>query len=499
LTDEHEMRIRDRGLRGQETTKAAALQLAAERDWTPSMAYWLARRTRLALAVRDADGETLVPEDILDDLPRFAGHVAEVLRRTGMLGPRRRPVRRVVDHRDRPAVKLARSCRDCDCWGVHHAPRCGACRPWRSSGEYPIGDCARCRREHVPLRDGRCRACTVHISEHGPEAAGESCTQLWLGGELSPKLRNHAGALSYVVPHHRRRERARARRPAPPPVSPHLVDPTQQALFEVRRNWSCIGVGPGSLERLPSLTPAAAALLGEFQQYANDRHWDKQLRRLAARTLRIVLSWVGAEAPIPEADVRALPPDRRGTNARRAVEFLAFHGMLIPDLARQIDVHEGAIDRSLLALPTGIAAELHRWVEVLRGEGRRPHPARSFETIRKYLGYLHPVLQTWATCHGSLREITADEVRDAVSELTGTSANDRIVALRSLFRALKQERLIFRDPARGLTQVTIRSLPAPISTDRLRGLLERLEGALARLVVALVAIHGLGASSSGYC
>ena len=39
-------------------------------------------------------------------------------------------------------------------------------------------------------------------------------------------------------------------------------------------------------------------------------------------------------------------------------------------------------------------------------------------------------------------------------------------------------------------------LPVPIPTGRLRGLIDRADGAMAKLVVALVAIHGLGKSET---
>lgn len=45
-----------------------------------------------------------------------------------------------------------------------------------------------------------------------------------------------------------------------------------------------------------------------------------------------------------------------------------------------------AMMRTLPTCWLPIAIEVRRWIEVLRAEGRHPHPARSFETIRKYLG-----------------------------------------------------------------------------------------------------------------
>jgi hypothetical protein len=85
VTDEHEARIRDRVLRGQDALKAVAFAVAAERGFAKVAAYWLVRMARLALAMRDADGEDLVPADVVDDLPQLGDWTAEVLRRTGLL------------------------------------------------------------------------------------------------------------------------------------------------------------------------------------------------------------------------------------------------------------------------------------------------------------------------------------------------------------------------------------------------------------------------------
>jgi len=68
-----------------QTTAAA---YAAERHYSPEWQRWVCRMLRLALAIRDADGDDLVREEALDDLPHFADAAAEVLRRTGLLRPR---------------------------------------------------------------------------------------------------------------------------------------------------------------------------------------------------------------------------------------------------------------------------------------------------------------------------------------------------------------------------------------------------------------------------
>jgi hypothetical protein len=478
LTEAHARRIRDRRFADYPRLRAAAIAKAAEQGL--STAWWraLCWMLRLALAVRDADGEDLVAEEVLDDLPRSRDAAAGILREAGLLRARRRR---------RPVVpaKPHRSCRHCDCWGFRSL--CSGCGNW---GRHPLGDCRRCARQGVPLLDGLCRACCLHIAHHGPETQAQTWIQLWFGGELAPRLVIRSGTLGYAAPHHKARQQAAATRPTAPPVSPHLVNPAQATLFDARRDWSCVTVG--QLDRLPSLTPTAQALLDEFGHHGAEQGWDEQVRRLATRSLRIVLAWVGADAPIHEADVRSLPADRPGTSARRILQFLAQRGLVIPDPDRQVDIHERAVEQRIQTLREPIAAELRRWVLVLRGDGRRAHPAMPFETIRKYLGYLHPVLTGWAGRGTSLREITNDDIRHALASRPGSPGRDLLSALRSLFQALKQERMIFRDPVRGITLPQIERLPVPIPTDRLRGLIDRADTTMAKLVVALIAIHGLG-------
>lgn len=248
-------------------------------------------------------------------------------------------------------VSPQRSCEHCDSWGTRKL--CESCSSWKHPG-HPAGDCNRCGRKGIPLLDGLCRACCLHIDQHGPETREQPWTQLWLGGDLAPRLALRSGTLGYVAAHQKGRARAAARRPPAPPVSPHLAVPGQATLCDARRDWRCITVG--SLDQLPSLTPAAQALLAEFREHARTQGWDEEVRRLAARSLRIVLAWVGADAPIHEADIRGISAGRPGTSARRMLQFLASRNLIIPDPAREIDPHEQAIEHRLRGLPPGSPA-----------------------------------------------------------------------------------------------------------------------------------------------
>lgn len=220
LTDAHTRGISGRDLRDNPLVQTTAAAYAAERHYSPEWQRWVCRMLGLALAIRDADGDDLVREEALDDLPHFADAAAEVLRRAGLLRPR-------PAHRPAATAPQPRSCRHCGSWGFRAL--CQGCRHWTL--EHQAGTCRRCRRAGLPVGDGDglCRGCRLHVAEHGPQALAEPCTQLWFGGTLALTLRAASRSLGYRPLGRRARLRLQAQRPARP-VSRHLVDPNQGTL-----------------------------------------------------------------------------------------------------------------------------------------------------------------------------------------------------------------------------------------------------------------------------
>ena len=395
-------------------------------------------------------------------------------------------------------------CPICLGWGERRqSTSCAACAKWRRA--FPgQRSCLRCGRITHVSRDGLCRSCLQIIRTDHPQWVFRPVpgwpVQL---GLLLPGVR-FPRASSLLLPANRKDKLVRetigevvpskekwqwlVRRSPTQPLSPHLVDPAQTVLFEARRDWSCLTVG--TLDRLPSLTPAASALVEEFDQQARLRGWSSTSRNNGSKTLRILLAWIGADAPTYEADVRALR-GRPGTTVRRVLQFLDQRGMVIPDPARAGSAVQRTIRRRIQTLPGDIAGELDRWVKVVRGEGRRQHQELPFSTIRSYLNSFYPVLVAWSERITSLREIAHEDVQAALDERPPATARNLLPALRSLFRALKQERIIFRDPTRGIALPAMRRLPAPIPTDQLRGLIDRADRPMTKLIAALIAIHGL--------
>jgi site-specific recombinase XerD len=392
-------------------------------------------------------------------------------------------------------------------WGqLRQCTVCSACAKWRRA--FPARQrCLRCGHLNHVSGDGLCRACAQILRRGDPmwivdQVPGRPVQLAFiLPGVRVPRAaplplpaqRKNPGSAN----EHTLRDAAvtpqrwhwPAGRPAARHLSPHLVDPAQTTLFQARRDWACLTVG--ELDQLPALTAVASALLEEFRQHARAQGWSPASRNTGAKTLRILLAWVGADAPMHEADIRALA-GRRSTTIRRVLQFLIGKDLVTPDPGRQGDTVERAIQRRIATFPDGIAAEVRRWVQVLRGEGRRPHPQFPFTTIRSYLNCLSPVLASWVGCATSLREISRQDIQAALGDQPPVTARNLLSALHSLFRALKQERIIFRDPTRGISLPAMRRLPIPIPASQLRGLIDRADTPMAELVVALIAIHALG-------
>ncbi|PZS27120.1 MAG: hypothetical protein DLM61_17275 [Pseudonocardiales bacterium] len=480
-------RIAGRTPRGFSQAHSVADRLARQQGVGPSVrGQWLAM-VRLTLAARDADGEQLVTDRIIDQVLDHGLVVVEVLRRAESL----------VDWETRPATDLTArvrrsppkvgestvSCADCDAWGLDVV--CGGCHAWRKA--YPPGRCMRCRRHGLPLVKTLCRCCTITAVVGDHDIGGS--TQLWFGGSLAPRLYQRAGALGYQPVKWRAMALQRARRATPTPISEHLIDPDQLILLDPPRRWDAV---TASTSRPPSLTADAAALLNQLGAHGRDQGWNHDNLTACRRTLRILLAHLGADAPLREADIRAVASTDSKGSALRALHFLAAHHTVIADATRQLSPDQRFVDTTIASMPTGVANELQRWVDVARGLGRRAHPPLNWCIIRNYLAYASPVIKEWAGRVESLREITAGDVATVLAARSGNNAQTLRTALRSIFRALKQERLVFADPTRGVRLATVPSLPAPLSSDTLHGLIERADHAIGRLAIALVAVHGLG-------
>jgi hypothetical protein len=480
-TAAHAGRIRGRVVRDGELVETTARRVQKELGHTSAWRRALMPLARLALAGRDADEDQIREED-LDGLAGQRGPVLLVLREAGLLrdrcdprppaprkqsiGPRRKRRPNVSGYRPMPPPpRPVCSCSQCLAWTGTGRVICDPCRSFATRTECAPGVCGRCGRM-LPVVVGRCRLCTVAVAAGSPTAIVQD--QLWL---LNVALRPSPTAATTE----------------PVGLSEHLVGRGQQALFAAPpRSWATL------LDRsLPALTPAARNLIEVFDRRARDEHWSKGTRLANTRVLRIALAHLGADAPITEADLRALARLRSSFAGLRVAQFLDARGLLIPAADRDIGMDEAAVARLAAGAPASFRADVDVWIRVLRGQGRRPSRALSWTTVRRYLGYVLPVLAGWSATFTSLRQVSAEDVVATIEARPGAPGRSVHSGLRSMFRALKRERVIFHDPARTVRLGGRTGVPRPVPTDRIAGLLDTVPTAFGRLCVALVAIHAV--------
>ncbi|MFC9635621.1 hypothetical protein ACFTY8_41935, partial [Streptomyces mirabilis] len=205
-----------------------------------------------------------------------------------------------------------------------------------------------------------------------------------------------------------------------------------------------------------------------------------------------LLAHLGGRAPLRERDVTAIAALSGHHNGRRVIHFLRERELLEAAPARSAEL--APAQRLADSLPAPFDGAVHLWIDVLLGLGSRPSPALACATVYVYVYVCNtaPVLNAWAA-EGitDLREITSSHITAVLDETEAARRHSVHPPLRSLFRALRRERKIFRDPARHITLTTAPRLPAPLPSDTLKGLLTRVEDARSQLIIALVAIHAL--------
>jgi integrase len=232
-------------------------------------------------------------------------------------------------------------------------------------------------------------------------------------------------------------------------------------------------------------------LLAALAGYGQARGWSPETLRRVRRSLVVLLAsqpTLTSTSPLEAAAVRQFLIDRRLT-ALRVVEFLADQGLVSSNQHATLDRW---LARRLAPLPAQLRSEVQSWVEVLRGRGPRPGRPRKAATIQGYLRALEPALADWSARYPSLRQVTNDDVTAQLEPLAGPTHRLVLTVMRSLFGALKTQRVSFTNPTAGL-ELHREPLPPALALDPARragllGQLHRLDG---RLVVLLAGVHAL--------
>ena len=125
----------------------------------------------------------------------------------------------------------------------------------------------------------------------------------------------------------------------------------------------------------------------------------------------------------------------------------------------------------------------------MRHGGPRSRP-RAPDTAWVYLRAVTPALTAWSGRYGHLREVTSEDILEAISGLAGHERQHTLTVIRSLFRHCKKNRTIFRDPAARLrVGEHPRSIILPLDSDDIDQAVSAARTRRDRLIFALAAIH----------
>jgi hypothetical protein len=235
--------------------------------------------------------------------------------------------------------------------------------------------------------------------------------------------------------------------PAPPgpegTIRPEAI-PLQPELFTLPFEMTPWRILDGDWPRLSwyeHLLPAVART-GQL------RGWSPSVQEHVRNTLRSLIATQPADArSYPASAVERLGAGPRHS-AARTIELLTDLRLLADD---RPDPGDTWAHKRLAMLPAGIASDVGPWLDYLRhGDGsRRP---KGPGTWRGYCTAIMPVLLTWGQDHETLREITRDDIIEALTDPRprGGDNHTQAIALRSLFGYLKSRKRIFANPANRL-------------------------------------------------
>lgn len=370
------------------------------------------------------------------------------------------------------------SCTDCYAWSFSIAgqpARCRACRDFARRNT--VGECRSCVRRVPVNRAGRCRLCAA-VRRDTALAGGMTVTEPAHGG-----IQLFFGDLDSG-------RRRRGSTTSPVDSTGDGQDVGAGGQIDGQLELFSVPTDPRRTDQAASAwtrSPPGHAALVELTAFAEAHGWRSTTLRAVTEALAVLA--VGSPDGRLSAQV-ATECRRRGLPVTRLREFLTSQHTGISPPARS--EHDSAALRGLPTdLPAAMTRELTTWLSVMRGAPVRTQP-HAESTVASYQRAVVPTIGEWAGRYASLREITADDVAAAIDSLTGSARTVTAVALRSLFGALKAQRMIFTDPARRIRPGRFPVRPVlGLDDDTRRALLADTARADHRVVLLLAGVHAM--------
>ncbi|MEU8893950.1 hypothetical protein [Streptomyces sp. NPDC048442] len=379
-----------------------------------------------------------------------------------------------------PRVISADNCSDCFAWGIwRRRGLCAACISFRNRGHRP-GGCLTCGRT-VPLKKGVCRLChcqarAIPRTWQRPDLTTAATTgqQLFLADQIR---RVH------LAGHHRSRTSPATVRHQPRALCWTVPRWRQDRLVDAARDMSRVTV-PDVVPLDPAFTDYIAV---QADNHADAQGWSPGLRERVQQSLYLLTAVHGPHETIKASTVATLPRQQRRRAVLRVTEILATLELLNDDRPDPLD---GWIHRRLSRVHPEIAAGTLVWINIVRHGGPRRRP-RSPATVRNQLTAAIPFLLACSERYCTLRQVTRSDLTEWLAQCA--APHNEAVALRSMFKTLKSQRLLFTNPARGVSLgARPGTVPKPLSPEAIKSMAESAatDPAL-KLLIALIGIHAL--------
>jgi Site-specific recombinase XerD len=232
-------------------------------------------------------------------------------------------------------------------------------------------------------------------------------------------------------------------------------------------------------------------VLARAETIGQARGWSDMVRLRTQRALTIVAAVHDPWEKVLASTVGQLT--KRQLPACRVIDVLEDLQLLQDD---RPDALDGWIASMLVGLPAGIEQETLAWVGHMRHGGRRARP-RAAQTVRNKLRAVVPFLRHVSHGYHTLRQVTREDCTAWLDTLT-KDRHHAIVALRTMFKTLKTQKVIFADPTRYIRGgKAIGTIPKPLAPHLLAQAADlAADDPALRVVLALTAIHALGAEET---
>ncbi|MBV6702609.1 hypothetical protein [Kitasatospora aureofaciens] len=118
--------------------------------------------------------------------------------------------------------------------------------------------------------------------------------------------------------------------------------------------------------------------MSDFADYIRRRGWKIEQLGGSIRVLRVLVAHFGIDAPIREADIKAVAALSYNHQGARVVNYLRLRNLLAED--EIVDADLARARRIAAGLPNAFANAVSTWIDVLSGQGSTPSPARTTST-----------------------------------------------------------------------------------------------------------------------